>query len=384
MAGQFELLFSVDFTSVASITVTHNLDRLQVAVIVRIGDVARNDLITTVTPLTSDPRNAVVVTLASAQTGTILIVDTDYVFANIPSTENAGVLSGGTPMTADVYDPTTVAADAFARGSHTGTQTASTISDFDTEVGNNTTVVANTAHLSDTTNPHVTDVGNLGSGLLAELNVVITDATLDTSSASRPPSGSAGGSLGGTYPNPTVDDGADGSAIHDDTAGEITVVILKATPVSADVLLIEDSADSNNKKRVTAQSIADLGGGGTHVIACCPFGAKSDGTGEFLIANGRSSDGDDSSKPKTRQPIVVDGTLTRLAYQTKDGDTTTQMKIHVNGSVEQTVVLSSMNANDSGVETISVSVSAGDYVEIEYDAAQKPGECTMYFLQEVA
>jgi len=130
MAGQFELLFSVDFSSSASITVTHSLDRLQVAVIVRIGDVSRNDLITTVTPLDSDPRNAVVVTLDSAQTGRILVVDTDYVFANIPSSENAGVLSGGAALTTDVYDPTTVAGDAFARGNHTGTQLASTISDF--------------------------------------------------------------------------------------------------------------------------------------------------------------------------------------------------------------------------------------------------------------
>jgi len=103
MAGQFELLFSVDFSSSASITVTHSLDRLQVAVIVRIGDVSRNDLITTVTPLDSDPRNAVVVTLDSAQTGRILVVDTDYVFANIPSSENAGVLSGGAALTTDVY-----------------------------------------------------------------------------------------------------------------------------------------------------------------------------------------------------------------------------------------------------------------------------------------
>jgi len=187
MAGQFVLLFSVDFTSTASITVTHSLDRLQVAAIVRIGDVARNDLITTVTPLDTDPRNAVVVTLDSAQTGTILIVDTDYVFANIPSSENAGVLSGGTAMTADVYDPTTVAADVFARGNHTGTQVASTISDFDTEVANNATVTTNTAHLADMANPHTTDVGNLGSGTLAELNTVITDATLDDASSSRTP-----------------------------------------------------------------------------------------------------------------------------------------------------------------------------------------------------
>ena len=84
------------------------------------------------------------------------------------------------------------------------------------------------------------------------------------------------------------------------------------------------------------------------------------------------------------QPIAVDGTLTKLAYKTKDGSTSTQMKIHINGSVEQTVVLSSMNANDGGVETISISVSAGDYAEIEYDSSQKPGECTMYFIQDIS
>jgi len=65
-----------------------------------------------------------------------------------------------------------------------------------------------------------------------------------------PPQGGGGGA------------GSDVAAIHDDTAGEILAVALKATPVSADVLLIEDSAAANAKKRVTAQSIADLGGGG--------------------------------------------------------------------------------------------------------------------------
>lgn len=121
----------------------------------------------------------------------------------------------------------------------------------------------------------------------------------------------------------------------------------------------------------------------TNKIACCPFGAKSDDIGNFLIANGKSSDKDDSTKPKTRQPIAIDGTLTKLAYKTKDGDTTTQMKIHVNGVVEETVVLSSMNANAAGVETIDIDVVAGDYVEIEYDSGQEPNECTIYFIQEL-
>lgn len=124
------------------------------------------------------------------------------------------------------------------------------------------------------------------------------------------------------------------------------------------------------------------GGGGTDRIACCPFGAKSDGLGKFLIANGKSSDADDSTKPKTRQPIGLTGTLTRLVYKTKEGTSSTQMKIHINGSVEAAVLLTNINANFGGVETISVSVTAGDYVEIEYDASGKPGECTMYLIEE--
>jgi len=45
----------------------------------------------------------------------------------------------------------------------------------------------NTTHRGLTNNPHSTDVGNLGSGTLAELNAAITDATLDDSSDPRDP-----------------------------------------------------------------------------------------------------------------------------------------------------------------------------------------------------
>lgn len=52
--------------------------------------------------------------------------------------------------------------------------------------------------------------------------------------------------------------GADPDAIHDNVAAEINAVTEKASPVGADVLLIEDSADSYNKKRV---QITNLPGG---------------------------------------------------------------------------------------------------------------------------
>ncbi len=151
MAGNFIKLFSQDFTAVTTVTVVHGLDRVQVAIVARIGNVARNDLVESVGPDPSDPRNAVIVTFATAQTGNIILMDTDHVYSNSPSPETSAVLSGGTAMTANVYDPTDIAASPFARANHTGTQLASTVSDFDAEVGNNAAVTANSAKVTNAT-----------------------------------------------------------------------------------------------------------------------------------------------------------------------------------------------------------------------------------------
>ena len=53
-------------------------------------------------------------------------------------------------------------------------------------------------HTSDTANPHSTDIGNLGTGTLAELNSKVTDATLDDASAARPPQNHAATHTDGT------------------------------------------------------------------------------------------------------------------------------------------------------------------------------------------
>jgi hypothetical protein len=66
--------------------------------------------------------------------------------------------------------------------------------------------------------------------------------------------------------------GSDTDAIHDNVANEINAVTAKATPVAADVVLIEDSADSWNKKKIALTDL--LGGGG----GASPFDA-SFGTG---------------------------------------------------------------------------------------------------------
>lgn len=58
--------------------------------------------------------------------------------------------------------------------------------------------------------------------------------------------------------------GADADAIHDNVAAEISVLTEKGTPVAGDHLLIEDSAAANVKKRVQVGNLPG-GGGGTDV-----------------------------------------------------------------------------------------------------------------------
>ena len=71
---------------------------------------------------------------------------------------------------------------------------------------------------------------------LAELNAKISDATLDDDGDER----------------------TDGDAIHDNVAAEINAIAEKASPVSGDLLIIEDSESSNAKKKV---QIGNLPGG---------------------------------------------------------------------------------------------------------------------------
>jgi hypothetical protein len=78
----------------------------------------------------------------------------------------------------------------------------------------------------------------------------------------------------------------DPTAVHTDSAGEINGVALKATPASSDVLLIEDSADSFNKKKITIDSLPSGGGGVTDHGALT--GLTDDDHTQYARLNGRS------------------------------------------------------------------------------------------------
>jgi hypothetical protein len=60
--------------------------------------------------------------------------------------------------------------------------------------------------------------------------------------------------------------GSDSAAIHDNVASEISAITEKASPVSGDMLIIEDSADSNNKKMVQVGNLPSSGGDVTSVL----------------------------------------------------------------------------------------------------------------------
>jgi len=92
----------------------------------------------------------------NTQTGTV-VLDADDVSDSV--TTNKYTTAGDISKLAGIATAATAnSTDAFllARANHTGTQAASTISDFDTEVGNNSAVTANTSKVTNAT--HTGDV----------------------------------------------------------------------------------------------------------------------------------------------------------------------------------------------------------------------------------
>lgn len=90
----------------------------------------------------------------------------------------------------------------------------------------------------------------------------------------------------------TLASAATPSAIHDDVAGEIAAITAKATPTTSDLLLIEDAADSNNKKRITIGDLPGGGGGATQLDELSDVSSAAQ-TANFVLAAGDGSTGGD-------------------------------------------------------------------------------------------
>ena len=113
------------------------------------------------------------------------------------------------------------------------------------------------AHIANvTTNPHVVDLQNLGGGSLSDLNSLVSGADLDTVNDPRTDDNAvhsgdtAGGDLNGTFPNPNVDDGADGTAVHVNVSDEFDSASggQDTSPDATDRFLLENSSTSWSKR----------------------------------------------------------------------------------------------------------------------------------------
>jgi len=70
-----------------------------------------------------------------------------------------------------------------------------------------------------------------------------------------------------SYVDSGVSDATDNNAIHDNVDAEINAVSEKVSPVNADLVLIEDSESSNEKKKVQVGNLPGGAGGGAILLA---------------------------------------------------------------------------------------------------------------------
>jgi len=93
--------------------------------------------------------------------------------------------------------------------------------------------------------------------------------------------------------------GSDADAIHDNVSGEIAAVTEKTTPVGADLLLIEDSEATNAKKRLQVTNLpvpavedefTPTNGQVTFILSQTP---KNPASLQFLVNGVTADDGDD-------------------------------------------------------------------------------------------
>ena len=168
-------------------------------------------------------------------------------------------------------------ATLLSRANHTGTQTASTISDFDTEVANNTAVAANTAKLTANT-ANVDAAGAVmesdytpAHGLMAQQSGTGSPSMVSLGTNEILGRLSGGGSaIAGLSASDVrtlinVEDGADVTDEANVTSALDGAILTPATVAADDKVLVQDTDDSGNLKTVTAQAIADLGGGGSYL-----------------------------------------------------------------------------------------------------------------------
>jgi hypothetical protein len=162
---------------------------------------------------------------------------------------------------------------------------------------------------------------------------------------------------------------ADSTAIHDDVAGEIAAITEKVTPVAADLLLIEDSAASNVKKRVQVGNLPG-GGSGDNIRV-----EDADNGGTFTaVVDADFKDDDDINFVRTAGPPDQISALVRSDAVALTTDTTGNYV----ASVATTAPLSGgAGGSEGGVLTLTTSMTTARLIGRTTAAAGAMEEITV-------
>ena len=118
-----------------------------------------------------------------------------------------------------------------------------------------------------------------------------------------------------------INSNRDPKAIHKDASAEISTITEKTTPVSADLLIIEDSAASNAKKRVQIGNLPSGGGSDpwTHYVLTSTFTVSN--TTQTLVTDGSTSWSHSVEANKWYEIVIV------IFVQDGDGASDNRMEI---------------------------------------------------------
>jgi len=167
----------------------------------------------------------------------------------------------------------------------------------------------------------------------------------------------------------------DPNAIHDNASAEISAIAEKTTPVSADLILVEDSAASNAKKRV---QIGNLAGVGVGTLACVQVRMTADdlniGT-SYVDVNWDVTDIETdvgviehNNTNIDRIDIKADGKYLITSTMIADEVLSIQVRVNdttvINGSY-QIRVIADGNGEDGVTNVFIADLSNGDYITLQ-------------------
>lgn len=155
----------------------------------------------------------------------------------------------------------------------------------------------------------------------------------------------------------------------------LTEMVAPSTPSAG---LLRCYAGTDHAYHILDSTGTDTTLGATGLGYSLVFGGQMNTAGYYYMANGTSSSVQlASSTVQTRLIVPSAGTITAVSWLSSTADATTDLKIWIDGGSSTKLDLTGATGIITG---LSVAVSAGSYIEIEFDANTAPsyGTCTVY------